>query len=120
MVGPVDEHDQTNIPRAPVTRVRPARFAGRHYPADPSELRAAIEALFGEALPTGPRPRGLVLPHGPWRMVGGLIAEALKRGLLEENIVILAPNHLGRGPRSSIVCARASASRRPTATSSSR
>jgi len=104
MVGRVDEHDQTNVPPPPVSRLRPARFAGTHYPADPGELRAAIEQLLGDAPLSGPRLLGLVVPHGPWRMVGALIASALRRGILEENVIILAPNHRGRGPRSSIVC----------------
>jgi AmmeMemoRadiSam system protein B len=104
MVGRNDEHEPTDVPRPPVTRVRPPRFAGSHYPSDPTELRATIEGLLGPPSAAGPRLLGLVLPHGPWRMVGSLIAEALLRGLLEENVIILAPNHAGRGPRSSIVC----------------
>ncbi len=107
MVGPVDEHEPTNLPRPPATRVRPPRFAGSHYPSDPNELRMAIEALLGATTPTSTsstRLAGLVLPHGPWSMVGPMIAEALRRGVLEENVIILAPNHAGRGPRSAIVC----------------
>lgn len=103
MVGRVDEHEPTNVP-APPSRVRPPRFAGTHYPSDPTELRAAVDALVGGLPTTGPRLAGLVVPHGPWRMVGSMIAAALARGVLEENVIVLAPNHKGRGPRSSIVC----------------
>ncbi len=104
MVGRVDEHESTNVPPPP-SRVRPPRFAGVHYPSDPTELRSAVDALVGK-LPTttGPRLTGLVLPHGPWSMVGPMIAAALARGVLEEHVIILAPNHKNRGPRSSIVC----------------
>jgi len=94
----------TGIPKAP--RVRPPRFAGTHYPADPVELRRmAGELVSANATPSPTRRAlGLVLPHGPWSYVGRLAGPALARGVLEETVVVLAPNHEGRGPRSAIVC----------------
>lgn len=89
---------------APVAaRVRPPRFAGSHYPGDPIELRRAAEALVGRER-SSRRALGLVLPHGPWSYVGALAGAAIARGDLEETVVVLAPNHEGRGPRSAIVC----------------
>lgn len=107
MVGPDEEIDlrdslEPSTQRAP--RVRPPRFAGSHYPADPAELRKAAAELVATAKTTTARTLGLVVPHGPWRYVGRLAAAAIARGTLEETVVVLAPNHEGRGPRSSIVC----------------
>lgn len=104
--------EQSLPPRTgPVARLRPARFAGTLYPADPLEIRRTVQRLLGVSPPDSFRPRrplpralGLVLPHGPWSHVGKLVADGAKRGLVEETVVLLAPNHAGRGPRSAIVC----------------
>src|SRR5437763_397558 len=69
--------------------VRPARFSGRHYPADPIELRRVTQALLprllaraeGAASAGGPRALGLVLPHGPLAFTGALAAAAIDRGM---------------------------------------
>lgn len=90
-------------PRPPVSRIRPALFAGRFYPADPVELRRAAQALIGQR-PEGAPSRGLVLPHGPWRLVGEIAGRAIGRAPLEETVIVLGPNHSGRGPRGAIVC----------------
>lgn len=101
-----DNQDSVTPNKAP--RVRPPRFAGTHYPADTSELRKACHELLVSDTHThtrsASRALGLVLPHGPWRFVGRLLGSAIARGLVEETVVVLAPNHEGRGPRSSIVC----------------
>ncbi len=112
MAYPDDELDPAPLltaslpPKTKVARIRPAKFAGRMYPADPAELRRqAAELVAGpEAAPGSPRALGLVLPHGPWTHVGRLVGDALRAGPVEETVVVLGPNHLGRGPRGAIVC----------------
>lgn len=86
---------------AKTARLRPPRFAGRLYPEDAGEMRRAVQL----SKPTSSeRLTGLVLPHGPWSHVARLLRAALAEGVLEETVVVLGPNHLGRGPRAAIVC----------------
>lgn len=96
------DNQEPIAPKAP--RVRPPRFAGTHYPADAGELRKACHELLVTDSRAAARALGLVLPHGPWRFVGRLAGSAIARGHVEETVVVLAPNHEGRGPRSAIVC----------------
>ena len=81
--------------------VRAPKVAGRYYPADPSELRRAVQAL----VPSHPADRalGLVVPHGPLSYCGAIAAAAFRRMAVDETVVILAPNHAARGPRAAIV-----------------
>lgn len=108
MVGPDDDHEAPPPSRLPVARTRPARFAGRYYPADALELRRQAEAALGplddgQAHARG-RALGLVVPHGPWSYVAAIAGAAIGRYAVEETVIILAPNHAGRGPRSAVVC----------------
>jgi MEMO1 family protein len=105
MVGPDDDHEPPPPSRLPVARTRPAKYAGSHYPADPTELRQQAEAALGrpEDRRDG-RALGLVVPHGPWSYVAAIAGAAIGRYAVEETVIILAPNHAGRGPRSAIVC----------------
>jgi AmmeMemoRadiSam system protein B len=95
------DRPESTPPKA--SRVRPPRFAGAHYPGEPHELRRMAAELTAGPLVTE-RALGLVLPHGPWRYVGRAVGAAIARARLEETVVVLAPNHEGRGPRSAIVC----------------
>lgn len=110
MVGPDDIGMRDSIdggsvrPPPMVARVRPPRFAGAHYPADPADLKRTAESLLGAPRTGLPRTAGLMVPHGPWRFVGRLVAQAIARGVVEETVVVLGPNHEGRGPRSAIIC----------------
>lgn len=98
MVGP---HDELEPPASRVvSRVRPPLFAGRHYPQD--DLKREAESLLAPAI--AGRALGLVVPHGPWRYVGKIAGAAIGRYAVEETVIVLAPNHAGRGPRSAIVC----------------
>jgi MEMO1 family protein len=101
MVGPDEDHDAPPPSRV-VARTRPAKFAGKHYPEDPAELRRAAGAALGTR--GDGRALGLVVPHGPWRYVAAIAGAAIGRFALDETVIVLAPNHAGRGPRSAIVC----------------
>lgn len=98
----IDLRDTSDDVASAAPRVRLPRFAGSHYPSDAEELRRTASALV--AGPGTTRALGLVLPHGPWSYVGKIAGAAIGRGQVEETVIILAPNHEGRGPRSAIVC----------------
>ncbi|MGZ3452495.1 MAG: AmmeMemoRadiSam system protein B [Polyangiales bacterium] len=104
MTDPEDDlFSPTVAPKPPAARLRPPRFAGRFYPDDPAEMRREAQALVGRPA-TGLRAVGLVLPHGPWAQTGALAGKALAHAQLEETVVVLGPNHAGRGARAAIVC----------------
>ncbi|MBK7402938.1 MAG: AmmeMemoRadiSam system protein B [Myxococcales bacterium] len=82
--------------------VRKPQFAGRFLPVEAEEQRGLLEGWV-TPVSSGPRAAGLVLPHGPWSDIGPLVGAALSSTRLEEVVVLLAPNHLCRGPRATIV-----------------
>ena len=82
--------------------VRKPQFAGRFLPVEADEQRGLLEGWVTPVV-SGPRAAGLVLPHGPWSDIGPLVGAALSSTRLEEVVVLLAPNHLCRGPRATIV-----------------
>lgn len=77
--------------------VRPARQAGRFYPRDPRELKAAVQAMLDRAeeadLPSPPR--GLLAPHAGYDYSGPTAARAYKQAARHpwERVVLFAPSH---------------------------
>ncbi len=84
-------------------QVRPLRWADAMYPADEAALRKACRGYVPAPAPSAKPLVGAIVPHGPLSYVGALVGAALAVGPLEETVVILAPNHVGRGPRAAIV-----------------
>jgi len=91
------------VPSIPVERIRPARLAGRFYPADAKALKHELAALLPMPRPTKPRALGMLVPHGPLSYIGRVAAAAIGGAVLEETVVILSPNHAASGPRAAIV-----------------
>lgn len=85
--------------------VRPPAVAGLFYEADPAALRRTVEGYVGAApaprLPTG-RFRAVLLPHAG-HVYSGRIA-GLGVGAVEwpEAVILLGPNHTGRGAAASV------------------
>jgi AmmeMemoRadiSam system protein B len=73
--------------------------AGRFYPADPEELSREVARLLGgtEARPV--RAHGVVAPHAGYVYSGALAGQVYRGVDVPERVVILAPNHTGRGAR---------------------
>lgn len=76
--------------------------AGRFYAADASGLGADIKDLLAEAegkhTPcAGQVPLGLVLPHAGYIFSGGVTGQTLGQIKLPDTVIILAPNHTGKG-----------------------
>lgn len=79
-------------------RVRPPAAAGRFYPDDPDELRAAVDGLLDAAGPTsGPVPRALIVPHAGYGYSGPVAASAYAtvRGAAARlrRVALLGPAH---------------------------
>lgn len=87
--------------------VRRAVVAGRFYPDDPRNLRETLRTFLTTAagldpspLPREPgedRPLLTMLPHAGHVYCGVVVASALAGVSLARRLVILAPNHTGRG-----------------------
>ncbi|HEX5276546.1 MAG TPA: AmmeMemoRadiSam system protein B [Fluviicoccus sp.] len=81
-------------------QIREPAVAGRFYPADPAELRAALQACFDRAGParTGaPCPRALIAPHAGYPYSGVAAASAFatlrEHRALVWRVVLLGPSH---------------------------
>lgn len=86
---------------APATR-DPA-VAGFFYPGEPEAVAAQIAHLMPADAAAAPVPAiAAVCPHAGWRYSGALAARLLGGLVVPERVVVLAPNHTGRGPRASI------------------
>ena len=87
-------------------RVRPPAVAGLFYPADPGELRAAVEqALAAAPAAAGPVAKAIVAPHAGYAYSGLVAASAYARvtparGRITR-VVLLGPAH--RAPGAAVV-----------------
>jgi len=89
-----------------VSAVRRPVAAGHFYPADPGELAALVDRLFGDAhepaLPAGEL-RALVVPHAGYRYSGAVAAAgfvAIAAGMPDLRVALLGPSHFApiQGP----------------------
>lgn len=80
---------------------RPAQVRGRFYPASARE----IERQASQCLASGARESaalGLVLPHAGWMYSGAIAGAAIAATRIPERVIVLCPNHTGRGTRASL------------------
>ncbi len=76
--------------------LRTPAVSGRFYPRDEGEQRAELEAMIGER----PKPRaalGVVTPHAGWQYSGAVAGRTLGSVIVPEQVVVMCPNHTGRG-----------------------
>jgi AmmeMemoRadiSam system protein B len=82
--------------------IRQSAYAGQFYPGNKAQLKTMIEsfvhkdALREEAL-------GLLAPHAGYIYSGPVVGEVLSRVKLTDTVIILGPNHTGRGVPFSIM-----------------
>lgn len=85
--------------------VRLPAVAGRFYPGDAAVLARDVAKYLGTPAPA---PRlGLVAPHAGYMYSGGVAGKTFRLARIPPLVVILAPNHTGRGARVSVLAARA-------------
>jgi MEMO1 family protein len=80
--------------------LRQPAVAGRFYPGDPRTLRRDVERLLADRAPRAAL--GAVVPHAGYVYSGGVAGRTLGRLRIPPRVVILCPNHTGRGPRISV------------------
>lgn len=80
---------------------RAPAFAGAFYPAEPERLAATLDRLVPRREPRE-RALGVVVPHAGYVYSGGVAGAVYGRIDVPERVVILAPNHTGRGARGAL------------------
>lgn len=84
-------------------RIRPPAVAGSFYPADPSELRRELLRFLGSKTSAARSPAfGAVVPHAGYIYSGRVAGAVFSRLEIPRRIVILCPNHTGRGTAASL------------------
>jgi MEMO1 family protein len=76
--------------------IREAIVAGRFYPDDPQMLRQTIES-YTHKKGTPIEAKGIVAPHAGYMYSGQTAGEVFTSIHLPRRIIILCPNHTGRG-----------------------
>ena len=80
-----------------MTDIRHTAVAGRFYPGSEEELRAMVEGML-EKVDAKPEPAfGAIVPHAGLIYSGECAAHVYKRLSIPPVVVILAPNHTGKG-----------------------
>jgi AmmeMemoRadiSam system protein B len=86
--------------------VRRPAVAGRFYSRDPEQLARDVEALLAgpsSAPPSAPQPaKLLVAPHAGYIYSGAIAGAVYRLTRIPSRVVVLCPNHTGRGARRSI------------------
>ncbi|MGZ3427274.1 MAG: AmmeMemoRadiSam system protein B [Polyangia bacterium] len=83
--------------------VRQPAVAGRFYPGRAEELRAEVVGyLGGEATGGGKRHIGVVAPHAGYVYSGPIAGRVFADTVVPRRVVVLAPNHTGRGARAAV------------------
>lgn len=78
--------------------IRQPVVAGRFYPGDSSSLKRTVNDLLSQFSPQkNKNVLGVVSPHAGYIYSGGVCAETLKSSEIPDTVVILGPNHQGRG-----------------------
>ncbi len=74
--------------------------AGRFYPGSPIELAETVDGLFAKAGTVQKETAlAVVSPHAGYIYSGELASKTLSRVTVPETVVIIGPNHHGRGAR---------------------
>ncbi len=84
-------------------RLRDPAVAGRFYPGSPEEVATEISALYAGASDAGGPAIAVMCPHAGWVYSGKLAARTLAEVTIPARVIVLCPNHTGRGPRVSVM-----------------
>ena len=82
--------------------IRQPIVAGQFYPATPEALSRQVRGYL-RASDSGNRPDMLVMaPHAGYMYSGRVAGETLAQAQIAENVLLMGPNHTGRGARLSM------------------
>lgn len=83
--------------------VRQPAVSGRFYPGRAEELRAeVVKFLGGEATGGGKPHLGVVAPHAGYVYSGPIAGKIFADTVVPRRVIVLAPNHTGRGARAAV------------------
>lgn len=82
--------------------VREPAVAGRFYPGTAAEVAREVSALYAAAPDADERALAVMCPHAGWVYSGALAARTLAQIHVPERVVVMCPNHTGRGARIAI------------------
>jgi len=82
--------------------VREPAVAGRFYPGTAAELAGELAVLFRGAPVTAARALAVMCPHAGWVYSGALAARTIAQVGVPPRVVVMCPNHTGRGARVAI------------------
>jgi len=83
--------------------VRHPAVSGRFYPARADELRAEVVRYLGcEATGGGRKHWGVVAPHAGYVYSGPIAGKVFADTVVPRRVIVLAPNHTGRGARAAV------------------
>jgi hypothetical protein len=77
--------------------------AGQFYPADSRELQHLIDGFYRDAgMQQKSRAQGVLAPHAGYIFSGATAAKALAGVEIPRQVILLGPNHHGRGARAAV------------------
>jgi MEMO1 family protein len=82
--------------------IREPVVAGQFYPGTASELKNTLRSLIKENIEKE-EVIGLVAPHAGYIYSGSVVGEVLSRTKIPDTVIIIGPNHTGRGQPFSIM-----------------
>jgi len=85
--------------------IRLPAVAGRFYPDDPGQLRAAVDSFLragGEEKKI--RARACLVPHAGYMYSGSVAGEVYRRIEIPTRVILLGPRHYPRGASLAILC----------------
>jgi AmmeMemoRadiSam system protein B len=80
--------------------LRPPAVAGRFYPGDGPGLEQAVAELMPEGAPA--RQLAVMAPHAGYVFSGGVAGAVFAATEVPRRVVVMAPNHTGRGRRGAV------------------
>lgn len=84
------------------SKIRHAFVAGQFYPAAARDIKKQIDAFF-DAKMAKTNALACMLPHAGYQYSGKVAALTLASINIREKVILLGPNHTGRGPMYSIM-----------------
>jgi AmmeMemoRadiSam system protein B len=85
------------------SEIRAPAVAGRFYPERAAELETTVARLLGAAAVAQPAPHLVVVaPHAGYIYSGGVAGKVFAHTVVPRRVVVLAPNHTGRGARGAV------------------
>ncbi|MFO7831910.1 MAG: AmmeMemoRadiSam system protein B [Desulfuromonadaceae bacterium] len=87
----------------PTSNLRSPVVAGQFYPAERHELERQIEVFYQKAgAEDKTKARGVLAPHAGYVFSGATAAKALGAVEIPKTVILIGPNHQGRGARAAV------------------